>query len=222
MLDRLDARGAKHARKGAADDFAIGQHVGDARRHAQIVFEHDEGAVFAPHQIGAADIDISAVRHGQPMHLAAVMLRAVYHLARDHAVLEHAAIGVDVAQEQIERDDALLEARLDPRPFFRRDDPRQQIGRDDPLRRLIVGVDGEGDALMEEGLFASLLAARQFFRRQSRNPCVEGGALGAHAAIGREHLVIGASQDVVLEGRITARPGARGSHRLGLVVVDCC
>ena len=56
--------------------------------------------------------------------------------------------------------------RFDPRPFPRRDDARQKIGRDDPLGRLIVGIDGEGDALMQEGLLAGLLAAVQFFQRQ--------------------------------------------------------
>ena len=51
MVDGTNARRPKHARKGAAHHFPIRQHVGNAGRHAQIVFQHDESAVFASNQI---------------------------------------------------------------------------------------------------------------------------------------------------------------------------
>ena len=164
MFDRAHAHRAKQVGKSAAHHIAIGEHVGDARRHAQIVLQHDEGAVFAAHQIGAADIDIGAVRHLQSAHLAPVMLGAVDHRARNDAILQHASVAIDVAQEMIERQDALFQARFDMRPLAGGDDARQQIGRNDALGRLLVAIDGEGDALMQEGELAGLLAANQVLR----------------------------------------------------------
>ena len=75
-------------------------------------------------------------------HLAAIMLGAVDHRTRHDAVLQHLRLAIEVAQEKIERADALLEAGFDACPFLRGDDARQKIGRNDPLRRLRVAVDG--------------------------------------------------------------------------------
>ncbi len=59
--------------------------------------------------------------------------------------------------------DALLQTTLDTVPFGGGDHAGKQIRGDNPLRRLLVGIDRERDALMQEGLFAGLLAAEQFF-----------------------------------------------------------
>ena len=70
-------------------------------------------------------------------------------------------------RKRLSAQDALGQAALDTLPFRRRDDARQKIGGDDPLGRLVVVIDGEGDALMQEALLAGLLAAVQFFQRQA-------------------------------------------------------
>ena len=58
--------------------------------------------------------------------------------------------------------------RFDPRPIRA---PVTMRGRrsvgDDPLGGLVVAIDGEGDALMQEALLAGLLAAHQFLQRQA-------------------------------------------------------
>jgi hypothetical protein len=94
------------------------------------------------------------------------MLGAEDHGARHDAVLQDAAIAVDVAQEEIERDDALGQSGFQTRPFRGRDDARQQVGGNDPFGGAIVVVDGEGDALVQEALLAGLLAAGELFQRQ--------------------------------------------------------
>ena len=108
---------AEHAREGAPRHIAVGQHVGDAGGHPQIVFQHDEFALLIADQVAAADIDIGAMRHRQAAHLAAVMLGAIDHGARHHAVLQHPAVAIDVAQEKIERQDALGQAALRSAPI---------------------------------------------------------------------------------------------------------
>ena len=117
MLDRAHAHGAEHRREGAPRHIAVGQHVADARGHPQIVFQHDEVAGLVADQVAAADIDVGAVRHRQSAHLAPVMLGAIDHRARHHAVLQHPAVGIDVAQEQIQGEDALGQAAFDAVPF---------------------------------------------------------------------------------------------------------
>ncbi len=141
------------------------------------------------------------------------MLGAVDHRARHDAVLQHAAVAIDVAQEQVERSDALGQAALDAVPFAGGDDARQKIGRDDPLGRLVVVIDGEGDALMQEGLLAGLLAAVQFVRRQGGEPAVQRRIGRPHRAVGGEHLVIGRAQLVVGIRCIAAR--VQGAVRRG-------
>jgi len=45
----------EHGGKGATHDIAVRQHVGNAGRHAQIVFQYDEIARLVAHQIRAAE-----------------------------------------------------------------------------------------------------------------------------------------------------------------------
>ena len=132
------------------------------------------------------------------------MLRAVDHAARNDPVLEHAAIGIDVAKKEIERGNPLLQPGFDAGPFLGGYDARQKIRRNDPFGRLIVGIDGEGDALVEEGLFAGLLAAAQLFRVEFGKFFVQRRAMRPDRAVGGEHLVIGAVEDVILVRRIAA------------------
>ncbi len=139
------------------------------------------------------------------------MFRSIDHRARHDAVLQHPRVAIDVAQEQIEHGDALAQAGVDPLPFLGGDDAGQEVGRDDPLGRLVVAVDGEGDALVQEGQLAGLLAALELAGGERRQPPVERGVVRADRAVGREHLVIGLAQRVVLIGRIPAgQAGAVG------------
>jgi hypothetical protein len=96
------------------------------------------------------------------------MLGALDHRTRHDAVLQHPAVAINVAQEQIERENALGQAAFDAVPFLGGDDARQQIGGNDPLGGAVVVVDGEGDALVQKALLAGLLVAVQFFQRQRR------------------------------------------------------
>jgi hypothetical protein len=195
------------AGKGAPRHIAVGQHIADAGRHAQIVFQHHKVAGFVADQIAAADIDIGAVRHRQSAHLAPVMLGAVNHRARQHAVLQHPPVIVDVAQEQVQGMNALGQAAFDPVPFGRGDDARQKVGGNDPLGRLIVVIDREGDALMQKALLASLLAAIEFLQRQGGNARVHHRIRQARLAVAAEHLVIRLAQLIICVRRIDAGAG---------------
>ena len=118
-------------------------------------------------QIGADDRDVDVARHLQSAHLPPVVLATVDELAGDDAVGEDFGIGVDVAEKQIERGDALGEAALDAVPLLGGHQPGQQIVGEDALRSFFAAVDGEGDALGEEGQIDRLLAALQLVGGQA-------------------------------------------------------
>ena len=65
-------------------------------------------------------------------------------------VAQDALVVVDVVEEEVERGDALAQPALDVLPLGARDDARDQVEREDALEPLLLAVDGEGDALVEE------------------------------------------------------------------------
>jgi len=78
------------------------------------------------------------------------MFATVDELARDYAVGKDFGVGIDVAEEEVKRGDALSEATLDAIPLLGCDKARQQIVGKDPLGAFFAAVDGEGDALSKE------------------------------------------------------------------------
>ncbi len=168
VLDGTHAVAVEELREGALHDAAVGEHVAHAGRHAQIVFEHDELAGVQAQQVGADDGDVDVAGNLQAAHLAAVVLAAVDQFARNNLVVEDLGFGVDVAQKEIESGDALGEAALDAIPLLRGDEARQQVVGKDPLGSFFPAVDGEGDALGEEGQLGRLLASLQFLLRKAR------------------------------------------------------
>ena len=179
VLDGPHAVAREKLRKGALHHAAVGEHVADARGHAQIVFEHHELAGVQAQQIGADDGDVDVARHLQAAHLAPVVLATVDQLARNDAVGEDFGVGVDVAQKKIERGDALRQSALDAVPLLGGDQPRQQVVREDALGAFVAAVDGEGDALGEKGEIGRLLAPLQLVGGQA------GEGLGQRAVVRR-------------------------------------
>jgi len=84
-------------------------------------------AVVAPHQIGAADVDIDILGHCRAEELAPIVLPVDDQLTRYDSVFEDVLFVVDVVQEQVERLDALDKAALDSLPFLERDDARDEV-----------------------------------------------------------------------------------------------
>ena len=151
VIDRPHAVAFEEAGEHPLHDLPVGEHVGDAARHAQVVLEHGEPAAGAvADEIGAGDRDVGVAAHAQAAHLPAVVRAAVDQVARHDPFGEDAAVVVDVLQEEIERVDALRQTALEVLPLRAGQHARQQIVREDPLRALVVAVHREGDALVEE------------------------------------------------------------------------
>ncbi len=130
------------------------------------------------------------MRHEQAAHLAAVGGRAQHQLARDDAVGQDLLVAIDVGQEQVQRLHPLDQPGLDPRPLVAGDDPRQKVGGDDPFGGGFRAIDGEGDALQQEGLLQGPLPLGQLRGGQGRQPTFQCAEVGTHCAIRLEHLVV--------------------------------
>jgi hypothetical protein len=106
------------------------------------------------------------------------MAAAIDQLAGNDVVIEDPGLRIDVAQEKVERGDALGEAALDPVPLGGGDQARQKIVREDALGAFVAAVDGEGDALGEEREVGRLLAALQLFSGQAGEGFRQGAIVG--------------------------------------------
>ena len=150
------------------------------------------------------------------------MLRTVDEMAWDDAFLQDAAILVDVLEEHVQRGEPLNQPALDRLPFVRRDDARQQIVGKDALGALVVAVDREGHALMQERAVGILLAVAQIRRRQLEQAAMQRLVRLARLARSIEHLVVAVVECVsenrpsrprtAPSGPITAHPTARAAR----------
>ena len=161
LLDGADVIAAEELREDALHHAAVGQHVTDAGGDAEIVFEDDELAVLHSDKICSADRDVDVSRDLQADHLAAEVFTAIDKLARDDAVLEDAALVVDVLEEEVEGCDALRQSTFDRRPLGGGDDAGDGIVGEYLLGAFFASVYGEGDSLIEEAEVGGLLAAVQ-------------------------------------------------------------
>ena len=161
VRDLADADLLGEVREGALHQMPVLDDVGHARRRARVVLEHLEAAVGVAHEVDAGDCHIGAERQVDAVHLAPVVRIARDELGRDEAVLEDLLLVVDVLDEPVDRGDALDAARLDDLPVGGRDDARDDVEGQDAVDRVLVGVNGEGDAEIEELAVGGARAALQ-------------------------------------------------------------
>src|SRR5205085_6145515 len=112
-------------------------------------------------QVGAGDVAPDSERRIEAVTLLAEGDGRVDHVRRDGPVLEDLLLVIDIVDEAVERVDALLEAALDVVPLGGADDARDQVEGEDALGALIVAVDVEGDAELQEEPFGGVLVAEK-------------------------------------------------------------
>ena len=140
--------------------FAVLEHVGDAGRHPQIVFEHVEASVGVADQVGAADVGPYPVGRVDAHAFGPELLGFLDVFPRQDAVVEDLLVVVDVVDEAVECIHALLETggHLIPLPLH--DQPGNDV--EGPLAvdgpAAFAGVDGESDAHGPDGQFGRGLA----------------------------------------------------------------
>ncbi len=112
-------------------------------------------------QVDAGDVDAHVARRTHAAKLREPALRREDQIRRHLAVGEDALVAVQVVEEELEGAHPLDEPALQGRPVGRRDHPRDQAEREDLLGAPLVGVDREGDPLVEERALGQSLAHRE-------------------------------------------------------------
>ncbi len=199
VLDRQDRQAVEDLRKGAFHDFTVFQHIGNAGRATEIVFQHVHLAVAVAHQVGAGDVAPDAARRLQP---AAFFQQA---LARGNQPLGHdmiaddLALVVDVVDEQIQRVDSLFQSTFDAVPLGRIENARHDVERPDLFGAGFVAVHVEGDAHVQQRQIGGFLATLQFAVGEQRQAARQ--QLGARPGtpLGVEHLVVKSSHLIGVE-----------------------
>ena len=103
--------------EGAQHHVPVLDDIAHPGRRARIVLEHHEVSVIVPDDVGAADMDIGAVRQVDALHDRAVVGVAEHQVARQHAVPQDVLLVIDVVQQMVERGHALDHAALDLVPL---------------------------------------------------------------------------------------------------------
>jgi hypothetical protein len=189
VIDRPHADAAEKIGEGALHRHPVFQQVGDAGGAAAIVFQDVVGALAVADQVAAADVDVDILRHRKADHLGPEMFRADYILQRYETFLDDPLLGVDILEEKIQREHALLETFLNQRPFRRRNDAGHEVEGKNALGALLVAVAGEGDTLPQEGGIDRGTALLEFLVLQVIEAVEKRCVVGTHLRGRGEHLV---------------------------------
>ena len=136
---------------------------------------------------------VDSARHFDADHFAAEVFTGINQRGRDAAIFQDALLAVDVLEKKIQRDDALAEAAIHAFPFGEGEDARDEVEREEALGALAVAVDGEGDALQQEGEVGELAAFFKLRRNHRRELVEELGVVRADFAVVGEHLIVEAA-----------------------------
>jgi hypothetical protein len=156
---------------------AVLEHVARARGRAHVVLEHEVLAVLVAHDVDARHVRVDAAGRVDADHLAAEVARAEDEIGRDLALAEDPLAVVDVVQKGVQREHALNHAALDVIPLGARDHARDEVEREDPLEALLLAVDREADALVEERRVDRVAPGRELVDAEL------GELLGEHAVV---------------------------------------
>src|SRR5262249_49754793 len=114
MVNRAHTVVTKQRGKNLLQYLAVSQHVRDATRHTEILFQNRKATIRQAHQICSADADVDSIRQRKPAHLAPEMAAAINQLARNDAVRQYSALMVNIFQKKVQGRDSLCQPILNP------------------------------------------------------------------------------------------------------------
>ena len=188
VVHRRDAGRAEELGEHPHHDLAVLQHVGDPRRRAAVVLEHEEVLGPGAHQVDADDVGIDPPRRVDADHGRLVGLVAEDQIRRNHPGAHDLGAVVDVPEEGVERPRPLLHPALELAPLGLGEDPRHHVEGNEPLGVAALAIDREGDADAAEQRLGLLLLLRKHLGRGVPDPIEQSGIGGAHR-LAVEHLV---------------------------------
>jgi len=189
LVDAEHAVAREQRRELALHRRAVLEHVAGAGGRAQVVLQHEILAAAVAHDVHPGDVRVDAVGRLDADHLAPEVTRSEHELGRYPALAQDALPVVDVLEEHVESAHALDQAALDVQPLVLRDHARDQVEREDPLEPLLLAIDREADALVEERHVDRMPALLELLDAQTRELLGERPVVGPRPARRLEHLV---------------------------------
>ena len=190
IVHRADVQAREHMWKSSLHQVAVLQDVGNARRHAQVVFQHVNLAIAVANQIRAGNVAPDSAGRVDAAALGAVKRGGMDDLLRDDFVLQDFLVVVDVVDKLVEGMDALLEAALDPIPFFGANDARNQVEGENAFRARRISINIEGNPHLQEKGFRRSLAPQKLAVSERLDGFKQQASFRTRLAVGVEHLVI--------------------------------
>ncbi len=190
VVNRPHPQALENLRERPLHQIPVFKHIGDARWHAQIVFQDVNLAVSVPHQIGSRNVAPHAARRIDAQALFPVERRRMNHFFRDDLVLQDLLVVIDVVDESVEGMDALLESALDPFPFLGAHDPGNQVERENALGAGGVAVNVECDSQLQQQALGRALAAFELPVLERLDGFKQQAGLRARHSVFVEHLVM--------------------------------
>src|SRR6266446_7940128 len=108
----------------------------------------------------------------------------------DYTGLQDALLVIDIAQEEVERVNALLQSLLEQPPFRRVNDARDDVEGNQTFGAGIFPVNREGDADAMEGALGFLAFLGDLFGRRPVQPVGKSLVMGADRAVAGKHLIV--------------------------------
>ncbi|EKE17675.1 MAG: hypothetical protein ACD_10C00326G0001, partial [uncultured bacterium] len=145
--------------------LAVFKHVGNTRRHAQIVFQHIKLAGAGTDNIDPGNMRIDTARHVNTLHDWTVLRIVQYLLGWYFPRPENLLVMVNIMQEHVQRPDPLPQTALHRLPFGRRNNARNNVKRNEPLFARLFAVNCKGNANPVKSQIGLRPLARNALRR---------------------------------------------------------
>ena len=212
VIDRRDAMLGEELGEQTHHHLAVLEHVGDARGHAQVVFQNFELAGVIADDVDAGDVRIDAAGDIHPLHLRTVLRVAENLFGGDHACPQDLLLVINVMNERVQRPDALLQAGFQAHPFLEGQHPRDDIEGNQALSAFLLAVDGECNTHpVEQGIgFGAFL--RQPLGRLFLQPLRVTQVVRSAHFLARVHLVVRLTGQKSSAGETPPANGSRCYH----------
>jgi hypothetical protein len=142
--------------------------------------------------------------HAGALHRAECLCR-LNHVGGNDTRLDDGLVVIDVVDEPIQREDALLETAFDRVPLRGRHDPRHEVEREDALGTRAVTVDVERDAHLHQRAFGRTLTTEQLAVGQRVDELDQRARERSGHAARFEHLVKEPTRLVLDEPHVNSR-----------------
>ena len=150
---------------------AILERVARARRRLRAVAEHPPASVRRAREIERDEVQVQVVAHADARARPQELRIAEHEPGRQHLVLQHALLAVEIDEQLVQQPCALDHAELDRGPLVGIDEQREQIEPPRPAA-VAIALRDERHAVLEQAGAAPCLA----------RPCVASGPIAANAS----------------------------------------